>query len=285
MPKRGSLKSAGKRQESATFLQSSFCNVAVQFFACCTAAFGQNDIRTAEKQMLQCNFCSASSAAQHSENCSATSVFACDMLQGWGLEGWGLGLADPSLCGNSGDLTPSTRKSLAIAIVRFWCAKFIFHGPLEIVFLTGTLQQILKAFHRPKCAPQKVLFSPRGSAGVAMLRFWCAKRLRPGWSLVVIVVNQGGPGSVRFGYGSGVERFERFRFSVPAVPLQKGFFCCVSVQFNRKGRFRFRFLGNGSGGSGSAFGFGKKRFRRFRLFLRESFCESGEGQTLPRERG
>ena len=67
---------------------------------------------------------------------------------------------------------------------------------------------------------------------------------------------QGGPGSVRFGYSSGVERFERFRFSVPAVPLQKRFFC-VSVQFNRKGRFRFRFLENGSGGSGSAFGFGK----------------------------
>ena len=55
---------------------------------------------------------------------------------------------------------------------------------------------------------------------------------------------------VRFGYGSGVKRFERLRFSVPAVPLQKRFFC-VSAQFDRKGRFwfRFRFLENGSGGS------------------------------------
>ena len=69
---------------------------------------------------------------------------------------------------------------------------------------------------------------------------------------------QGGLGSVRFGYGLGIERFERFRFSVLAVPLQKGFFC-VSVQFDREGRFRFRFrfLENGSGGSGSTFGFGK----------------------------
>ena len=68
---------------------------------------------------------------------------------------------------------------------------------------------------------------------------------------------QGGPGSVRFGYGLGMERFKRFRFSVLAVPLLKGF-VCVSVEFNRKGRFRFRFLENGSGGSGSAFdGFGK----------------------------
>ena len=29
----------------------------------------------------------------------------------------------PSFCGIYGDLAPSTRKSLAIAIVRFWCAK------------------------------------------------------------------------------------------------------------------------------------------------------------------
>ena len=31
----------------------------------------------------------------------------------------------PSFCGISGDLAQSTRKSLAIAIVRFWCAKSI----------------------------------------------------------------------------------------------------------------------------------------------------------------
>ena len=34
---------------------------------------------------------------------------------------------------------------------------------------------------------------------------------------------QKGPGSVRFGYGFGMERFERFRFSVLAVPLRRGF--------------------------------------------------------------
>ena len=34
---------------------------------------------------------------------------------------------------------------------------------------------------------------------------------------------------VRFGYGSGVERFERFRFSVPAVSLQKKVFVCFST--------------------------------------------------------
>ena len=31
----------------------------------------------------------------------------------------------PSFCGISGDLAPSTRRSLAIAIVRFWCAKIL----------------------------------------------------------------------------------------------------------------------------------------------------------------
>ena len=72
----------------------------------------------------------------------------------------------------------------------------------------------------------------------------------------LIQIKAGGPGSVRLRLE--MERFKRFRFSVLAVPLQKGFFC-ISVQFNRKGRFRFRFrfLENGSGVSGSAFGFGK----------------------------
>ena len=75
---------------------------------------------------------------------------------------------------------------------------------------------------------------------------------------------QGGLGSVRFGYGSGVERFEWFRFSVPAVPLQNGFFFVfstvsqertvpVSVPGKRFRRFRFRFR------------FREKRFRRFRF--------------------
>ena len=59
VPKRGGLKPAGKRQESATFLQRSDFDVAVQIFVCCSAAFGTNDVRTAEKRMLQCSFCSA----------------------------------------------------------------------------------------------------------------------------------------------------------------------------------------------------------------------------------
>ena len=33
-----------------------------------------------------------------------------------------------SFCGISGDLAQSTRKSLAIAIVRFWCAKSMMGG-------------------------------------------------------------------------------------------------------------------------------------------------------------
>ena len=60
-PKRGGLKPAGKRQESATFLQRSFFDVAVQSFVCCSAASGLNDFRIAEKPMLQCSFCSAAS--------------------------------------------------------------------------------------------------------------------------------------------------------------------------------------------------------------------------------
>ena len=50
---------------------------------------------------------------------------------------------------------------------------------------------------------------------------------------------------VRFGYGSEMERFERFRFSVPAVPRRRGSLR-VSVQFSRED------------GSGSGFGSWKK---------------------------
>ena len=59
-------------------------------------------------------------------------------------------------------------------------------------------------------------------------------QMRSSWHLLLhrlLIGNppmQGGPGSVRFGYGFGMERFKRFRFSVPAVPLQKGLLC-VSV--------------------------------------------------------
>ena len=63
-------------------LQCSFSFAAAQLLIQMTSAL----------QKSQC--CSAVSAAQHSENCSATSVFAGGMLQGRGLEGWGLGLAE-----------------------------------------------------------------------------------------------------------------------------------------------------------------------------------------------
>ena len=43
-----------------------------------------------------------------------------------------------SFCGISGDLAPSTRKSLAIAIVRFWCAKVrIFSGGVGVFHVNG----------------------------------------------------------------------------------------------------------------------------------------------------
>ena len=68
---------------------------------------------------------------------------------------------------------------------------------------------------------------------------------------------QGGPGSVRLRFRDGtVQAVPVFGFG--GSPAKRVF--CISVQFNRKGRFRFRFrfLENGSGGSGgSAFGFGK----------------------------
>ena len=68
----------------------------MKLLQCCSAVFRLLQRSFSSKWHPQKNeCCSATSAAQHSKNCSATSVFACGMLQGWGLEGWGLGLAEP----------------------------------------------------------------------------------------------------------------------------------------------------------------------------------------------
>ena len=56
MPKRGSLKSAAKREESATFGQRSFRNVAMHAFVSCGPAFGKNDVRIAEKRSGKVKF-------------------------------------------------------------------------------------------------------------------------------------------------------------------------------------------------------------------------------------
>ena len=105
VPKRGGLKFAGKRQESATFLQRSFFDVAVQF----SFAAAQLLVQMTSSALQKSQCCSAVSAAQHSENCSATSFFACGRLQGRGLEGWGLGLAD---WGTSGEVWETSGEPL-----------------------------------------------------------------------------------------------------------------------------------------------------------------------------
>ena len=84
VPKRGGLKPAGKRQESAAFLhavfsmlQCSFSFVAAQLLVQMTSAL----------QTSEC--CSAVSAAQLPRIAAQLLFFAGGMLQGWGLEGWG----------------------------------------------------------------------------------------------------------------------------------------------------------------------------------------------------
>ena len=115
MPKRGSLKSAGKRQESTTFLQRIFFNVALQFFACCSAAFGQNDIRTAAKPMLQCNFCSAAF-----RKLQRNFRFRLRHVAGVGFRGVGFrfGLAEPSLglCIGKNEPHPQLERTTCLVI-------------------------------------------------------------------------------------------------------------------------------------------------------------------------
>ena len=93
-PKRGCINvGAWNPQESGRKAPLS-CNAAFSMLQCSFSfAAAQLSVQmTSALQKRQC--CSAVPAAQRSENCSATSVFACGMLQGWGLEGSGLGLAD-----------------------------------------------------------------------------------------------------------------------------------------------------------------------------------------------
>ena len=66
-------------------------------------------------------------------------------------------------------------------------------------------------FFNPQPPSLAILLSEPGSESKVLSEETCFSLL------------QGGPGSVRFGSGLGVERFERFRFSVPAVLCKKGF--------------------------------------------------------------
>ena len=71
--------------------------------------------------------------------------------------------------------------------------------------------------------------SPRNSVNPIFLRKVCRKFVQLGGPGVRIWQLQGGSGSVRFGYGSRMERFERFRF--PVLTVLWGEVRCVSAQF------------------------------------------------------
>ena len=63
------------------------------------------------------------------ETRQSNAALQCDLRSRWKIASdlrFRSAISEPrthSFCRNSGDLAPSTRKSLAIAIVRFWCAK------------------------------------------------------------------------------------------------------------------------------------------------------------------
>ena len=93
-PKRGCLNvGAWNPQESGRKAPLS-CNAAISMLQCSFSFAAAQLLVQMTSALQKSTCCSAVSAAQHSKNCSATSVFACGMLQGWGLEGWGLGLPE-----------------------------------------------------------------------------------------------------------------------------------------------------------------------------------------------
>ena len=64
--------------------------LATQLFQCCSAVFRllQQLLVKTTSALQKSKCCSAVSAAQLLNNCSATSAFVCGLLQWWGLEGW-----------------------------------------------------------------------------------------------------------------------------------------------------------------------------------------------------
>ena len=74
----------------------------------------------------------------------------------------------PSFCGISGDLAPSTWKSLAIAIVRFWCAK------------NCTRSRSGRPDHRPDVPGLTPSSSPGHFQGVPTTNFLYAQHCDPG---------------------------------------------------------------------------------------------------------
>ena len=90
----------------------------MQFFACCSTAFHKNNVRTAEKRMLQCNFCSATFRKPQCNFCFRL----WRVLQGWGLDGWGFGLAadkdNNPRKNHSAKTSPTRRKPLTWEFVR-----------------------------------------------------------------------------------------------------------------------------------------------------------------------
>ena len=80
-----------------------------------------------------CDFCDCDDhrAPQRSQRCprQEKALLRCDLSVRWKVASdlrFRAAISEPktpSFCGRSGDLSQSTRKSVAIAIVRFWCAK------------------------------------------------------------------------------------------------------------------------------------------------------------------
>ena len=112
-----------KRQENTTLLQRSFVNVAMRFVARCSATRG--DICTAEKGMLQCNFCSANVRKLQRNFC-----FCLWHAAGRGVGDWTcaeLNLADATLPCSLFPRFPPKKSGLApkTAIFQFFFVHFV----------------------------------------------------------------------------------------------------------------------------------------------------------------
>ena len=84
---------------------------------------------SAPKSRDFCDFCDFDAHRGPQKSLAISETLYCDLRVRWKVASdlrFRVAISEaktPSFFGISGDLAPSTRRSLAIAIVRFWCAK------------------------------------------------------------------------------------------------------------------------------------------------------------------
>ena len=119
--------------------------------------FATHEILAHRNRSDFCDFCDCDTHRGPQKSLAVSETLHCDLGVRWGVASdvrFPVAISEPetpSFCGIPGDLAPSTRKSLAIAIMRFWRAKHEMEDPLASPQTTRTTDCVNTFYfsHRP----------------------------------------------------------------------------------------------------------------------------------------